>query len=180
VPNPDADGYTVPADNPFVNQPGIRPELWAKGLRNPWGFCRDDATGDLWLSDVGNRTMEEIDRIPAGQGGLNFGWYWIEGSFVRVGGAPDGLTPPVFTYRHDDIGLAAIGGCVYRGTSIPALRGAYVFADLAGRFFAIGAGDVTVELDRLDPSPITGFVTLPDGEMLVLTLYQGVFRLLPA
>lgn len=179
-PNPDGDGYTVPADNPFVGRTDLLPELWAKGLRNPWGFCRDAATGDLWLSDVGNHTMEEIDRIPAGTGGLNFGWYWIEGTYVRVGGAPDGIVPPVFAYRHDEVGPAAIGGCVYRGAGIPGLQGAYVFADITGDAFAIGAGDVAVPLQDRFESPVTGFAVLPDGEMLVLTLYSGAFLLRPA
>jgi glucose/arabinose dehydrogenase len=179
TPAVDADGYQVPGDNPWIATAGARPELWAKGLRNPWGFCRDAATGDLWTADVGNKTMEEVNRVPPGSGGVNFGWPYIEGSYVRQRGAPDGVTPPVFAYRHDDIGPAAIGGCVYRGERIAALRGAYLFADITGIAFAIGAGDVAVRLPDRFTGPVTGFATMPDGELLLLTLYSGALRIVP-
>lgn len=147
MPKRNGPGYDIPDDNPFVGQTGMRAEIWAKGLRNPWGFCRDAGTGDLWFADVGNNTMEEINRLPAGEGGKNFGWYFVEGTFVRYEGVPDDAVPPVHAYTHDDVGPAVIGGCVYRGSSISALAGAYVFADLSGPVFAIGADDETVRLD---------------------------------
>ena len=146
VPRLDAEGDDLPADNPFLGDGAKAPELWAKGLRNPWGFWRDPATGELWMGDVGENTVEELNRIPAGAGGLNLGWYFIEGTQVNYEGAPEGTHAPIFTYRHDEIGPAIIGGEVYRGSAIPELRGAYVFADLAGTMFAVGAGDTTVKL----------------------------------
>ena len=178
-PQPDAPGYDVPPDNPFVGQPGIAPEIWAKGLRNPWGFAIDAATGDLWTGDVGNHTMEEIDRIPNGTNGQNFGWYWIEGTFVRVRGAPADVVAPVFAYRHDEVGPAAIGGRVYRGAAIPGLAGAYVFGDITGALFAIGAGDETVRLPARVPGVLTGFGLGPDDELWALTLDKGAFLLAP-
>jgi glucose/arabinose dehydrogenase len=180
TPKVDGPGYDIPPDNPFLGRADARPELWAKGLRNPWGFCRDAATGDIWLSDVGNKTMEEVNRLPAGVGGQNFGWPAVEGTYIRQRNVPPDAVPPVFAYRHDEIGPAAIGGCVYRGAAIPGLAGAYLFSDITGRAFAVGAGDVTVPLaDRLQ-GPVTGFGILPDGEFVVLTLYSGALRLLPA
>ena len=177
TPKPDGPGYDVPPDNPFVGQPGIAPEIWAKGLRNPWGFAIDAATGDLWTGDVGNHTMEEIDRIPNGTNGQNFGWYWIEGTFVRVHGAPAEVVAPVFAYRHDEVGPAAIGGRVYRGAAIAGLAGAYVFGDITGALFAIGAGDETVRLPARVPGVLTGFGLGPDDELWALTLDKGAFLL---
>jgi glucose/arabinose dehydrogenase len=172
-------GYDIPPDNSFVGQDGVRPEIWAKGLRNPWGFCRDPATGDLWTADVGNETMEEIDRIPAGHGGLNLGWHFIEGTQVIQDGAPQDAVAPVWAYRHDEVGPAAIGGCFYHGDAIPALAGAYLFADMSGPTFAIGKGDNVVRLPLSIDGIVTGFGVGPDEEIIVLTLTQGAFRLAP-
>ena len=185
VPKADGDGYDVPPDNPYVGrataEPGsIRPEIWAKGLRNPWGFCLDPPTGDIWLGDVGNNTMEEIDRMPAGAAGLNFGWYYVEGTDVRHSGAPEGIVAPVHAYLHSDIGPAVIGGCVYRGSAIPALAGAYLFGDLSGPLFAIGADNAVVRLPVEVGGYLTGFGTGPDGELIVLTLLDGAMRIVPA
>jgi glucose/arabinose dehydrogenase len=178
-PRPDGPGYDVPADNPFVGQEGKRPELWAKGLRNPWGFSIDAATGDLWTADVGSHTMEEIDRAPAGVGGLNFGWYYVEGTQVMNRGGPPDAVAPVYAYRHEEIGPAAIGGRVYRGTAIPELAGAYLFADMSGPMFAVGAGDETVRLDLSCGGIVAGFGTDATGELYLLTLGAGVLKLVP-
>ena len=80
IPRTGGPGYDIPGDNPFIGQEGIAPELWAKGLRNPWGFCRDAATGDMWITDVGEDTIEEVNHMPAGTAGMNFGWWQMEGS----------------------------------------------------------------------------------------------------
>jgi glucose/arabinose dehydrogenase len=179
VPRPSGPGYDFPTDNPFVGDPTKRPELWAKGLRNPWGFYRDPVTGHLWTADVGNDSMEEIDRLPAGVGGLNLGWYFIEGTQVNHEGAPPDAMPPLFAYLHADVGPAAIGGRVYRGAAIPALSGAYVFGDLAGATFAIGAGDQTTRLDLAISGVVTGFGEGPDGELYALTHSEGVKKIVP-
>ena len=178
-PRADGPGYDVPPDNPYVGQEGKRAELWAKGLRNPWGFSIDAATGDLWTADVGNHTMEEIDRAPTGVGGLNFGWYYVEGTEVMNRGAPADAVPPVYAYRHDEVGPAAIGGRVYRGAAIPDLAGAYLFADMSGPVFAIGASDETVRLDLSGRGIVSGFGTDASGEVYLLTLGAGVLKLVP-
>lgn len=178
VPRLDGPGYDVPPDNPYVGQPGIRPEIWHKGLRNPWRFSIDEGTGDMWISDVGNEAVEEINLVPPGQRGLNFGWYFYEGTNERVNGAPAGVTPPVHEYPHS-IGPAVIGGHVYRGSAIPGLAGAFVFADIGGIFWGLGSDGAT----RL-PITVDGAVTAieegPDGELYVLTLAEGAYRLVPA
>ena len=179
VPRAGAAGYEIPTDNPYIGQPSIPPEIWAKGLRNPWGFCRDTPTGNLWLADVGNHTMEEVDRLGPGIAGANFGWPFVEGTDVRRSGAPANIVAPVHAYRHDEVGPAAIGGCVYRGTAIPALAGSYLFGDLSGPLFAVGAADEVVRLAPAADGIVTGFGTRPDGEMVVLTLDAGAMLLVP-
>jgi glucose/arabinose dehydrogenase len=180
VPHTDGPGYEVPGDNPFVGDASKRPELWAKGLREPWGFWRDPDTGTLWISDVGDHTMEEIDRMTADQKGLNFGWYYLEGTEPYTNEAPpDGLTPPLFAYRHDEIGPAAIGGRVYRGASIPQLQGAYVFGDMAGATFGVGAGDQITKLTLRGSGVVTGLAIGPDGELYMLTHAKGIMKVVP-
>ena len=122
--------YSIPPDNPFVNGGG-RPEIWAYGLRNPWRFSFDSATGDLYIGDVGQDKYEEIDYLPAGsRGGVNFGWSLREGFHPYKGVPPAGvtLTDPVFEYDHSQ-GCAVMGGYVYRGKALPAWQGVYLFGD---------------------------------------------------
>ncbi|HST39258.1 MAG TPA: PQQ-dependent sugar dehydrogenase, partial [Conexibacter sp.] len=126
--------YSVPADNPFVGRSGVRPEIWSWGLRNPWRFSFDRATGDLTIGDVGQNAVEEIDfvrRSGAGAGaGVNFGWRPWEGRsrlFPRER-AP-GAVFPVLEYRHDRGGCSVTGGYVVRDRRIPALAGRYLYAD---------------------------------------------------
>ncbi len=176
------DPYRVPQDNPFVGVAGARPEIWAYGLRNPWRYSFDPATGDLWIADVGQSAWEEIDRLPAGApGGANFGWNLLEGTHRYEGAPPPGAVPPVYEYPHSSGGCVVIGGDVYRGSAIPALRGAYVFAD-----FCLGG----LEAIRLEANGAVEHVdlgvTLPDvssfgadasGELYVTSLDGGVYRL---
>ena len=126
--------YTVPADNPFVSQqPAIRSEIWSFGLRNPWRFSFDRATGDLYIADVGEAAVEEVDVAPAANGGgkgANFGWSIMEGDRCVGGGQCDhtGLTLPTLQYTHSE-GCSIIGGYVYRGSEVPALQGLYFYGD---------------------------------------------------
>jgi glucose/arabinose dehydrogenase len=167
--------YRVPPDNPFVGDPGARPEIWAYGLRNPWRYSFDPATGDLWIADVGQSAWEEIDRLPAGSpGGANFGWNLLEGTHRYAGSAPPGAVPPVYEYSH------AIGGDVYRGSAIPALDGDYVFADFCeGTLQALRLqpdGSVTHQPLGVSLPNVSSFGTGPDGELYVTSLDGGVYR----
>lgn len=125
-----ASGYAIPSDNPFADAGGA-PEVWAKGLRNPWRFSFDRVTGDLYLGDVGQNEWEEIDYLPAGStGGANFGWNVYEGSHLFRGAAgPQGMIGPIAEYGHSEGGCSVTGGHVYRGAQIPQLWGTYLFAD---------------------------------------------------
>lgn len=121
--------YGIPADNPFVNDAAYKPEIWAMGVRNPWRFSFDKLTGDLYIGEVGQNQWEEVDFIPAGQGGLNLGWNIMEGTHRYSGEpVPDGLTGPFYDYSHS-IGCSVTGGYVYRGSELPELQGVYFFAD---------------------------------------------------
>lgn len=128
--------YGIPADNPFVNDSSALNEIWAYGLRNPWKFSFDSENGDLWIADVGQNEIEEINRVStASTGGENYGWRCYEGSApFNTSNCPDQatLTFPVAEYTHSGNGLfkcSITGGYVYRGTLYPNMVGTYVFAD---------------------------------------------------
>ncbi len=134
--------YRVPSENPFFGAPGYRGEIWALGVRNPWGFAFDRETGDLYVTDVGDTRHEEINFQPASSaGGENYGWPAMEGHlcspFYPVSCSADGLTLPVAAYGHSQ-GCAIIGGAVYRGTKHAHLQGAFVYGDFcSGRIWAL-------------------------------------------
>jgi glucose/arabinose dehydrogenase len=188
-PRPDgAQPYRVPPDNPFVGQEAAKPEIWSYGLRNPWRFSFDAATGDLWIGDVGQNRIEEIDLAPAASGGgkgLNFGWSAFEGTRRFNEDQPaEGTVGPVHEYAHNDEpgGCSVTGGYVYRGTAIPALQGAYVFADYCAR--GVRALDPAAPAEAAVIVPergsIVSFGEGPDREVYVLTLDNQVWQLLPA
>ncbi len=151
--------YGVPATNPFPypqNQCdgvsiGICPEIWAYGLRNPWRWTFDKLTGDLFIGDVGQSAREEVDFDAwPGTAGRNYGWRVMEGNLCTPGVSPSNCTPPpnyvapIFDYPHPP-GVAVIGGYRYRGDAVPALAGAYVYADEgAGLMWAATRADTGV------------------------------------
>jgi glucose/arabinose dehydrogenase len=174
--------YSSPADNPFARGGG-RPEIAIYGLRNPWRFSFDRATGDLWIGDVGQGRVEEIDRLPAGRIlGANLGWPYFEGTHrYRSGSPPAGAIGPVFQYGRDQ-GQAVVGGYVYRGGAIPALRGAYVYTDTyqpSLRAIVVESGRVTQfrDLGVRVPGLVASFAEGPSGELYVLSLSGGIYRI---
>lgn len=129
----DVPTYTIPIDNPFAQAADILPEIWATGLRNPYRFSFDRATGDLYIGDVGQNSWEEINRQPASSpGGENYGWRVVEGiECYSTSDCPiETYTPPIYAYPHLDEGCSGsvTGGYVYRGGN-PALTGIYIFGD---------------------------------------------------
>jgi glucose/arabinose dehydrogenase len=183
-PEPSTDlPYTIPADNPFA-EGGGRPEIWTYGLRNPWRFSFDRETGDLWIGDVGQNAREEIDYLPAGEGaGANFGWNRLEGSQPFEGTPPPDAVAPIFEYPNPDEGCSVTGGFVYRGTGIPDLQGAYVFADYCeGELRALtqAGGGVTAERRLgVSTSNVAAFGEDGDGELYVLSQGEGLLRVDP-
>lgn len=177
--------YAVPSSNPFLSQQGARGEVWAYGLRNPWRLSFDRLTGDLWIGDVGQDAVEEVDYQPASAtGGANYGWDRLEGSTRFEGDPPAQHVLPIHEYPNARGGCAVTGGYVYRGERIPALFGAYVFADFcAGELMALRQdGGVTTEVASLGVtlSNVASFGEDDDGELYVLSLAGGVYRLEPA
>jgi glucose/arabinose dehydrogenase len=178
----------APAGNPFPAS--SIPLAWDLGLRNPWRFSFDASSGDLYISDVGQNAWEELDFEPAGSpGGFDYGWRCMEGAHCTgltgcTCSAPT-LTLPVHEYAHSSGNCAIIGGDVYRGSAIPTLSGAYMFADYcSGRIWTLvyAAGQVTQLVDRtVELAPGAGhaisnpvaFGTNGYGEILILDQAGG-------
>ena len=120
--------YAIPDGNPFPT--GSAPEVWAYGLRNPWRFSFDKATGDLYIGDVGQDAWEEIDFLPAGSpSSTDFGWNLMEGNHPYKGQNQPNFTAPVAEYNHQVGGCAVTGGYVYRGAALPEWQGIYLYGD---------------------------------------------------
>lgn len=179
--------YTVPADNPFAQS--AVPEVWSYGLRNPWRFSFDRATGDLYIADVGERTWEEVDVSAAAQGagkGANYGWNIMEGAHCFLASACDqnGLTLPVLEYNHQE-GCSITGGYVYRGSAIPDLQGSYLYADLCQRWvrsfrYVNGAVTELTEWPSLKPiGPVLSFGEDAMGELYILDESGRVSKVVP-
>jgi len=182
--------YGIPADNPFSATAGAQPEIWAYGLRNPFKIAIDRPTGDLYIGDVGQNAVEEIDVDPGSRrGGLNYGWRITEGSrcFNPSSGCDtSAITLPIYEYSHGE-GCSVTGGVVYRGCRVPALAGTYFFADYCSAFvrslrFANGQAtelrDWTSSLRGLD-SP-TSFGLDAAGELYVVDQDGEIYRLEPS
>ncbi|MGH8906178.1 MAG: PQQ-dependent sugar dehydrogenase [Egibacteraceae bacterium] len=186
-PRPDGNQpYRIPADNPFVGQPGALAEIWSYGLRNPWRFSFDRQTGDMWIGDVGQNEWEEVSFTPASsRGGENYGWNLREGTREFRGAAPPGAVGPVIDYPLSGDNCAVTGGIVYRGNSIPALRGAYVYGDFcAGQLLGLRReGDRVDDLGALGLAvgALSSFGEDQAGELYVMSMGDGgLYRIDPA
>lgn len=181
--------YAVPPDNPFVGQSGVQPEIWSYGLRNPWRFSFDRATGDLYVADVGQDSYEEVDVMSAASGagkGANFGWNIMEGQhcYNAPSCAQNGLTLPVYEYTHGE-GCSITGGYVYRGAALPALQGLYFFGDFCQGWvrsfrYQAGAAAELTDWQSLRPGGmITSFGEDAAGELYIIVQGGNVFKVVP-
>lgn len=186
--------YAIPSDNPFVGGGNPLDEIWAIGLRNPWRFCFDPVTGDMYIGDVGQNAREEIDFQPASStGGENYGWRCMEalactGSSGCTCNAP-ALTLPVHEYTHVSGNCSITGGVVYRGQKIPDFCGTYFFADYCSAqiwSFKLVNGVVTNFANRtseLAPgggrsiNSITTFGTDAAGEIYIADRGGEIFKI---
>jgi glucose/arabinose dehydrogenase len=179
--------YGIPTGNKTGS--GVRPEIWSYGLRNPWRYSFDD-NGDLYIADVGQGDVEEVDYEPAGEGGRNYGWNSMEGSSCFPANSDcdrEGLTLPVVEYTHAS-GNSITGGYVYRGQAIPELRGVYLYADYQSGLIGslriedgtlVGAQDITATINPDGVSGITSFGVDAQGEMYLLTGGGELYRIDP-
>jgi glucose/arabinose dehydrogenase len=175
--------YSIPPSNPFVGVRGVRREIWASGLRNPWRFSFDRVTGDLYIADVGQNTWEEVNHQPAASpGGENYGWRLMEGNhcFNPASDCNDGtLEPPIVEYDHS-LGCSVTGGYVYRGSLVPALSGTYFFGDFCtgviwGARFDQATGWAATVLHDTN-FVISTFGEDEDGELYVADYAAGVIH----
>ncbi len=174
--------YAVPPDNPFVGRADARPEIWAYGLRNPWRFSFDRATGDLYIADVGQNAWEEIHVQPAdSQGGEHYGWDTMEGAHCfepPQGCDMSGKVLPVAEYDHS-WGCSITGGYVYRGTRYPHLVGTYLFADFcSGRIWGLRVEEGRWRVAELLDTDynIASFGEDEAGELYVVDLNGAILR----
>jgi glucose/arabinose dehydrogenase len=180
-----ANGHAVPSGNPFGS------EVWAYGLRNPWRFSFDRQTGDLYIGDVGQNALEEVDVAPASSGsgkGVNYGWDVMEGTHCyepATGCDPTGKALPVIEYSHAGGACTVIGGYVYRGTRVAALAEHYLYADYCSgivKSFRFVGGAATDQRDwTTDLSPGTGITSFgedADGDVYIMT-GSALYRIVP-
>ena len=179
------DPYAIPASNPFASGTAGAPEVWAKGLRNPWRYTFDQPTGLLYIADVGQGAREEVDIQPATAGGLNYGWNIMEGlgCYNATTCTRTGLTLPVLDYAHTNGACSITGGYVYRGSAIPGIVGHYFYSDYCAGFlrsFRYSNGAAVDEKDwGLTMTAVTSFGVDAAGELYVLT-GSGIFKIVQA
>jgi uncharacterized repeat protein (TIGR03806 family) len=183
--NAPAGKYVVPADNPFVTDPASRPEIWSYGHRNPFRWSFDQATGDLWLGEVGQNTWEEIDRVVKGG---NYGWNTCEGfhqrgSTTALCNTP-GLIDPVVEHPRSDA-QSITGGYVYRGAAMPSLVGTYIYGDyVTGNIWALvydaDNKPVPKVIATVGAQTLVAFAQGHDGEIYTVQISGVISRLVPA
>jgi len=179
--------YIIPADNPWVTEDwgtlDVRDEIWALGLRNPWRYSFDRATGDLWIADVGQFVYEEVNVVLAGStGGINFGWNIMEGMhcYGQDTCNEDGLTLPILEYTHEGH-CSVTGGYVYRGAAYPQLNGVYFYGDYcSGHVWAAypdGNGAWQNVLALESTLTLSSFGEDESGELYLVDYSGGVYKL---
>ena len=179
--------YAIPTDNPFVGNSTALPEIWAYGLRNPFKFSFDSNDGSLWIADVGQNQIEEINKVTTNTGGENYGWKCFEGtSMVFSGGNCNSIshTEPVTQYNHSSNRCSITGGYVYRGVEFPDLQGLYFFGDFCTN--EIGYVEETSPdnyeirfVDNFNIGGVSAFGEDSNGELYVTGINGGdIFKII--
>ena len=178
------DPYAIPPDNPFVNESGARPEIWAYGLRNPWRMAFDWTTGLLYIADVGQNKWEEVNVQPVTAAGLNYGWNRMEGAHCY--GLPvctkTGVVLPALEYDHDE-GCSVTGGAVYRGKRLPFVAGHYFYSDYCTGFLRSFTYENGIVTNRHSWNvgalgSVLSFGEDGAGELYILSGNGGVYKLI--
>lgn len=177
--------YAIPSLNPFVGQANRLGEIWAYGLRNPWRYAFDAATGFLYIADVGQGRIEEVNVAAVATAGVNYGWNITEGSLCYPGDPcnKQGLTLPVLEYAHDASGGCSItGGRVYRGSAIPELRGRYFYSDFCNGWlrsfvYSNGAAAEQIDWNIINVGQIFSFGEDSQKELYMLTSTGRAYKI---
>lgn len=173
--------FVVPDDNPFVDDPVADPMIWVNGIRNPFRFSFDG--DDLWLADLGQQCVEEINVLSPDEAGANLGWNVWEGDQPFVGELAEGQVhrEPDFTYWHNQGWCAVVGGHVYRGAAMPDLVGSYVFTDFCKGQLVIASPDFSeVRATGISIEQAVDLSVDPDGELYLVSLGGTIHRVVPA
>lgn len=176
--------YSIPKDNPFIDTPGARPEIWAFGFRNPWRMTFDKKTGGLWVCQNGQDLWEQAYLI---QRGANYGWSVQEGShpfYLERKSGPGPILPPTVEHPHSEA-RSLTGGVVYYGKELPELHGAYIYGDYStGKIWGVKVDSekkVTWHKELVDTQfAIVGFAEGLNGELFVIDQGTGIYKLEPA
>jgi len=174
------ENYGIPVDNPYVGDPDALDEIWASGVRNPWKFSFDSQTNDIWIADVGQNSLEEINQEMSTSAGLNYGWRCYEGnSPYNTTDCPDPseLTFPVAQYSHSGGNCSITGGYVYRGNVYSDIQGLFLFADLCSGMI----GTVDQNGDMIDHGNFggtwTSFGEDVDGELYIADHGGSIYKI---
>lgn len=169
--------YTIPPDNPFIQNNDILDEIWALGLRNPWKYSFDHVTGDLWIADVGQNEIEEINRISNNKQGSNFGWRCFEGTSSYKNDdcktSSLGMEFPIAEYQQTSGRCSITGGYVYRGKRMTSLVGKYIFADYCTSELGIINDANEISFQETNVEGISTFGEDIYGELYVAGLFDG-------
>ncbi|HKG67630.1 MAG TPA: PQQ-dependent sugar dehydrogenase, partial [Segetibacter sp.] len=190
VNNPNPPYYNIPPTNPFAGSTTTKPEIIALGLRNPWRWSFDKQTGDMWIADVGQDSLEEVNIVTPGNIlNKNYGWRCYEGTHLyKTGGCtvPSNNVFPIFEYPHDNAtgGYSITGGYVYRGNEFPSLNGYYICTDyLSANGWLIksdGSGGWNTTMQTKWPAGISSFGETANGTLYATTLSGTLYKVVAA
>ena len=176
------DPYGIPPGNPFATRTDARREIWAYGLRNPWRFAFDRSAGNLYVADVGQNALEEVNVVSSTRAGVNYGWNITEGSscYNASSCSKQGLEMPVLEYGHGSNQCSVTGGFVYRGSSMPELTGVYFYADYCAgwvkSFTYNGSASAGRDWNLGAIGNITSFGEDASGELYLISANGRVYK----
>ncbi len=177
------DPYAIPSGNPFAGRTDAKQEIWAMGLRNPWRYAFDRGTGRLYVADVGQDAIEEVDVVTSTRAGVNYGWNTLEGSACYNASTctKSNFELPVLEYSHASGQCSITGGFVYRGSAMPELAGAYFYSDYCAgwvRSFAYNNGAASDQRDWSlgNVGNVTSFGEDGGGELYLTSSTGRVYK----
>ncbi|MEO8577266.1 MAG: PQQ-dependent sugar dehydrogenase [Gemmatimonadales bacterium] len=178
------DPYSIPSNNPFAGRNDAKQEIWAIGLRNPWRYSFDRVTGLLYIADVGQNLLEEVNIVPSTRAGVNYGWNVMEATSCYNASTCNktGLEIPVLEYSHSDGSCSITGGFAYRGSALPEIAGHYFYADyclgkVKSFLFQNGVATDKRTWDLISVGAVTSFGEDAAGELYLTSANGGVYKI---